>query len=721
MKIDLNNTEKKIIEILKASPKSFTELKEAGGKELQSDATLSRNLNRLQDKRLIEKFDPPEKMSNIRFRYRLSKNYYDQNELDIKKMRLQNWISSKRDSQTIFNFLRHYLEDEYPTLILDTDLINSNELLLDIYSYCKYYNLTIDKILKNPKNYIDTILFLIIHHPDQKYINLQEVIKFNSYEFQDLISEFKKNGALEEFRFIDKDSSNKNEKFYLISEDPVLHGFRQEIETIFQKFLICWELPNIKFEDNFDFLLRYSYNIIDDKLYDGDSNKNDLLQFFTQNKICLIIFIREYIFEFLNKLDLDSELEPPFKLLDFKEKDKIRSEILLSHQILNSSEKKNIEYYFYDNKIEKERRIRSLKSLIKKIAKIINENADLKNKYELEQLVYIKSHLLLLLKIFQKIDVELYDNFRKSKEILTKFPHIKLSYSYFSEEIFSDIINLEIGFGENFDYEKRSFTIRFLLERIDHLLNQFSIGRLNKSDVIEKIQKIYNIPTKYFSQNVQYPFLRKKIKIDSLGLNIFSNSEISELKKKLMSNESENAQIYEDIYLFEGVFTKKQFIYEEEKFEGWDKLLANFKDDPFRLIEYLDVFLYHSSDFNNIMKLEDLVILILNQYGIEWTLRYLNNYLNYIKWFLWRNESKNILKINLTIEREILIKIIDFIGHCIRMNIYWEYRERSSTKSFYFEANKLYTDLIDNYKFIFDRDILLSYKEKFNSLKERLQ
>ena len=50
MKIYLNNTENVILELLKESPKSFTELKKAGYKELQSDATLSRNLNRLIEK-----------------------------------------------------------------------------------------------------------------------------------------------------------------------------------------------------------------------------------------------------------------------------------------------------------------------------------------------------------------------------------------------------------------------------------------------------------------------------------------------------------------------------------------------------------------------------------------------------------------------------------------------------------------------------------------------
>ena len=85
MKNFLNNTENRIVELLKESPKAFTELKEAGGEDLQSDATLSRNLNRLQEKELIEKFDPIKKIPHIRFRYRLTENYHDQSEIDLKK------------------------------------------------------------------------------------------------------------------------------------------------------------------------------------------------------------------------------------------------------------------------------------------------------------------------------------------------------------------------------------------------------------------------------------------------------------------------------------------------------------------------------------------------------------------------------------------------------------------------------------------------------------
>ena len=141
MKIYLNHTENIILELLKESPKSFTELKKTGYEELQSDATLSRNLNRLTEKNLIVKSYPPEKVPHVRFRYELTQNYHDQTENDIKKGRLQSWISSKMESQLIFNFLKHFLEDEYPLLIHSSDF---DSLILDAVSYT---HLTLPTIL----------------------------------------------------------------------------------------------------------------------------------------------------------------------------------------------------------------------------------------------------------------------------------------------------------------------------------------------------------------------------------------------------------------------------------------------------------------------------------------------------------------------------------------------------------------------------------------------
>lgn len=507
-------------------------------------------------------------------------------------------------------------------------------------------------------------------------------------------------------------------KFFLISEDPILHNFKEEIETLFQRFLICWEFPNVRFEENFDFLLHFPYFILENEFNSVDLNKRDLIQFFTENKTCLLTYIREYLWEFLEKLKIESELEPPFKLLDYEEKCNIRSKILLSSQILPSSEKRSIEDYFYNTEIEKDKRLGFLKKVLTKLATKINKNKDTENKYELEKLVYLKDHLLLLLKIFQRIDKKLYDDFRKSKQTLKEFNGIKLSYSYFSDEILNDIVDLDIGLGDNFDYEKRSFTIRFLFERIDHLENQLSLGQMDKSKVNEKIQVIYYITTKYFSENIQELFLRRKIGIYSRDLKIFPDSEIMELENQLIKKKTEIQEIQEDIYPFKGVFPRK---FEENKFKGWEQVSNKYQSKPLKLIEYLDTIFYHIDTYSNLEKLEELALLLLKHYRIEWTLRYLNIYLNYLKWFIRRKDSFSIPEINIAIDRKTYILIIEFIGSYIRLIVYWEYRERSNAKTFMQKANKIYMDLIDKNQTLFESGLLKSYKEKLDDLEKQLR
>lgn len=716
MKIYRNNTEKIILRLLKESPKSFTELKKTGYEELQSDATLSRNLNRLIEKDLIVKFNPPEKTPHVRFRYELTQNYHDQTEKDVKKSRLQSWISSKMESQLIFNFLNRFLKDEYPLLIYSSDFDN---LILDIYSYFKYFNLTLNKIIKNPKYYIYTILYLILYHPDQKYKEFQESIQLNSFDFQDLILEFKSNKAIEEFQF--KFSSDKVSKFYLISEDPILHNFKEEIETLFEKFLICWEFPNVQFEENYDFLLHFSQYILDNELNTIRPNKSNLVQFFTDNKICLLIFIREYIWEFLEKLRIDSDLEPPFKLLEFKEKNKIRRKILLSPQILPSSEKRSIENYFYNIKIEKDKRILFLKELITRLAININEYKDTENILEREKFIYLKSHLLLLLKIFQRIDNNLYDKFRKSKEVLTKFNRIKFSYSSFSDEIFNDIVDLEIGLGKKVDYLKRSFTIRFFLERIDHFLNQISLGKVKKSDLVEKIKQIYNIATKNFSKNTQYPFIKKKIEIITHGITIFPDSEISESTKMIIKKHTKSPEIQEDKFPFKIVFPKKQFVFEINDFENWEYIFKRNQNQPLQLIKHLDMLFFQSNNFSNLDRLEALALLMLRCYGIDWALRYLNIYLNYLKWFFMRTDNLNIIEINNSTERSTVIKIIDFIGDIIKLVVHWEYRDRHNAEKYMHQVSNIFNDLIDKNQKLFDKGLLKSYNIKFKDLIKKMR
>ncbi|KKL28959.1 hypothetical protein LCGC14_2369950, partial [marine sediment metagenome] len=237
----------------------------------------------------------------------------------------------------------------------------------------------------------------------------------------------------------------------------------------------------------------------------------------------------------------------------------------------------------------------------------------------------------------------------------------------------------------------------------------------DNSNVNEIIQVIYHITTKYFSKNIQELFLRR---IHSRDLKIFPDSEIVELENQLIKKKTEIQEIQGDIYPFKGVFPRK---FEETKFEGWEQVLNKYQSNPLKLIECFDTVFYHTDAYSNLEKLEELALLLLKHYRIDWTLRYLNIYLNYLKWFIRRKDSLSIPEINIAIDRKTYIQIIEFIGNYIRLTIYWEYRERSNAKTYMQKTNKIYIDLIDKNQTLFESGLLKSYKERLNDLEKQLR
>ena len=73
----------------------------------------------------------------------------------------------------------------------------------------------------------------------------------------------------------------------------------------------------------------------------------------------------------------------------------------------------------------------------------------------------------------------------------------------------------------------------------------------------EIIKQIYNIATKHFSKNTQYPFLKKKNEIIARDITIFPDSEISESTKIITKKHPESPEIQEDKFPFKSVFPKK--------------------------------------------------------------------------------------------------------------------------------------------------------------------
>jgi hypothetical protein len=166
--------------------------------------------------------------------------------------------------------------------------------------------------------------------------------------------------------------------------------------------------------------------------------------------------------------------------------------------------------------------------------------------------------------------------------------------------------------------------------------------------------------------------------------------EFAEIKQ-LFPKESQ----YNVEYSFKLAFPKKYNIPKEKSREFWNNLIEEMEKEPFQLLEILDISLYGSS-FGNFTNLEQLLNKMLEFYDIDWTIKYLDNFIKYLKWFYKRllNPSKSFYPFNLSIED--LIVIIDFYSLIIKTKIQWKYKDRKEATNYLRNAIKKYNFMESN-------------------------
>jgi len=565
--MDFTTKEQKIIEILETGPKAYTEIKELSSGELDNDSTLSRSIQNLKNYKFIEKITEDDPKSRYRGKYCLTNIYFKQKEERDSKSQFSKIISSRIYWQSTLNQLLHYLEIKYPILVQKSKLINFNQIFSDLFSYLVHFDILKNQFPKHSKFYFDLMLYLILNHPDQKYQEIKEHIQLELNQFRDQIKSFIKSKKMEEFSFNDPKTS-KLTKFYLISDDPILYQIKQQIETCFSKFLLCWQLPNVKLEDHFDFVLQFSNYIFTTLKSKFNEQENyELLIHLNNNKICFMIYTREYILEQLKRIQIQTDLEIPFELLTTKQKQKFRTEYITSSQIFTSNDRKNLEIYFSyiggDVKV--------ISTHIEKLVKKINLLT--KNPINTEEILYLKSHLLFLIRLFYQYNKKQYIKYRR--ELSEKYNKINFKYSELSKEIFTSIITLSIGLNKESEYNKRYFATSHFLERVNHLLNKLKKGNSNKNEIKSKINDIFDIASRSFTKNNMYPFFKKKCEIFLQGFDLFSESEILNTLKYLIEKYPMNRDIGNLIFWYL-VTTKKVYEFENliqsNKWNIYDKI-----------------------------------------------------------------------------------------------------------------------------------------------------
>ncbi|MHA1147590.1 MAG: winged helix-turn-helix domain-containing protein [Promethearchaeota archaeon] len=600
--LELREGEKIIINLLEKEDLSYTEIQERRRDKLSSGTSLSKYLKNLKKLNLIEDYKTPD--SRYRSKYRLTEEYHNIKKRDFKKNRINQWMEDRTDWQIILNLLQRHLETHYPNVLQEYPNFKLRDFVIDIYSYMKYFQFDVKLLYSEFQYYINLVIYLIINHPDGKYNRFKDIFKLSIFSFNDVINQLKINEQLESFSYKENQNNqliiDDSINYFLITEDPILNLFKKEIETLFPKFLLCWEFPNVKLEEYFSFLLQFSYSILSNS-YEIviRSKKEPLIDFYQRFKSCLIIYIREYIFSFLNILRLKSdkaevENRPPLELLPAKEKIEYREKLLVSSISLPNSIKKSIESFFVSQKSLDKEIIKHLISIIKKLAQDIEDKFNSSDLIQSSELIYKKSHLMFLLRVFHKLDNKLYKKFQN--DTITDFPNLRMSYSYLSDNIFETIIKYNIGVEKEDDYLKSSFVIRNFFERIRHLSNLIKLEG-NQPHIIQKFKEIFNLVEKNFSQKINIQFLKQKINIFLEGVQIETREDIYMLINRLVELDNKDLDLgklamqyyvkYKDLDEFNTIFKKFQLSLKEKI-----KILENFIETiplDFDLFNFLDI------------------------------------------------------------------------------------------------------------------------------------
>ncbi|MHA1269281.1 MAG: hypothetical protein ACTSPY_05785 [Candidatus Helarchaeota archaeon] len=543
--MDLGKKENLIIELLKTKEKmSFQQMynyfeninnESQNENPFKNKNSLTRVLEKLLSKRYIY-YTTDNVPYPYRKQYFITEKYYE----DERKEQEKEFMDLSQYIYIYSSKFRNYLNMFDNVIIYN---LNEEDLCLFIASCISYYYKCLKNLdYKNFNEYKHFIMFAVINHPDQTFAKLKDFFDFESKINEQLIK-FQKDKKIEFFLKSDNHHKNyqKQQNIYiLLKDDPILFDLAKEIEEKFNyKFLIFLKISE-KFKGlNFDFLLQFGYSIFI-KYLESIKNEN-LIKFFDEFIIPFQIFIREII---LRNLERQNKFLP-YQLLPYENKNNYLNESIFKKPTpLTKREIIFIEEHLtqnlkHNNKINEDL-LENIKNNIKNLYKLINDSEDL------EKLIY-KSHLLVLIRILLKILGD--KRFKELKEFLGKDKI--MSYSKYSDEIYSEIKNYQTNIKMKFSHLGEFFIIYNLCERLDHLSNIIKLYKENLQNVskINKIKKdildIFEFSEKILRNHQKFPI---KIKIFKLFLNhgndIVSFKHLLEIVEYLIKYFQNNKEAY---------------------------------------------------------------------------------------------------------------------------------------------------------------------------------
>ncbi|MHA1757739.1 MAG: winged helix-turn-helix transcriptional regulator [Promethearchaeota archaeon] len=489
--------------LFKNGSKSFTELKNSND-DLKNDKTLTKKLNLLIKKNLIIKENIQRKP--YKSGYKLSEKGYRliSNKDDI--LHYNNFILIEKRSADFYNYITLEFHGIYTKMKLFQDFV------IDCMSYLDYLNKFLIKI--EDKKAFDTILYLVLNHPDNKYKKLKEIIlpKLNKDEIINMINDLKEQKQIEIFLIRDKTKL----KYFLLEVDPILAEFKETVNLIFKtKFIHIWNFQDISLANNFDWLLQFSYHILNLKyIKQKNISKDDA--YYRKFIIPFIIYIREYI---INTYLMDKSIlkSLPINLIPFSNQKTFWREYIRN---LTSISK------IYHNKFQ-----HFLESLLKNggeynyieelISILYNKIQNFNPPKEDISLILIKIlnlfYLQIILRTFYKVAPKKYNEFKKEKNFEIRYSNIS-NISYQQVLNYNKIINAK----SSVNYTHLRLIIYILSERYEHLKmlvnnSNFTISKKGQSLLKNFFSNFLKFPNRI--KSILYPIILKDF-IDNYKINL---------------------------------------------------------------------------------------------------------------------------------------------------------------------------------------------------------
>jgi hypothetical protein len=159
--------------------------------------------------------------------------------------------------------------------------------------------------------------------------------------------------------------------------------------------------------------------------------------------------------------------------------------------------------------------------------------------------------------------------------------------------------------------------------------------------------------------------------------------DISKYSLKYKSIESKSK--HSEFYVFESIFSRNKVIAQKISVN----ILIPSKLEALDQLYDLDHQLYSKFDSESLNTLIKIIDFVYNYYGSRWAITYCQNYIQYAIWFFSRIILKRNQSIIFNLDKNTIIKLLEFSKNILISKIYWDDHDRTRSNSFFLESSRI--------------------------------